>query len=80
MAFGLPPSESDEVFSGDDREEDLSQAESNLSSLNESLWQENSEELSMEAESILRSLNYPSKEISLKKPHVTVSCCFKAFC
>ena len=71
MAFGLPPSESDEVFSGEEPEEDLSQAESNLSSLNESLWQENSEELSMEAESILRSLNYPSKEISLKKERVS---------
>ena len=76
MAFGLPPSESDEVFS--DREEDLSQAESNLSSLNESLWQENSEELSMEAESILRSLNYPSKEISKKKQRVCVSFLFQS--
>jgi hypothetical protein len=76
MAFGLPPSESDEIFS--DREEDLSQAESNLSSLNESLWQENSEELSMEAESILRSLNYPSKEISKKKQRVCVSFLFQS--
>jgi len=79
MAFGLPPSESDEVFSGEEPEGDLSQAESNLSSLNESLWQENSEELSMEAESILRSLNYPSK-ISLKKEQVSVSFSFQSIC
>jgi len=77
MAFGLPPSESDEVFSGEDRQEDLSQAESNLSSLNESLWQENSEGLSVEAESVLRSLNYPSKEIS-KKQCVCVSFLFQS--
>ena len=78
MAFGLLPSESDEVFSMEDREEGLSQVESNLSSLNESLWQENSEELSMEAESILKSLNYPSKEISLKKQRVSAFCLFQS--
>lgn len=67
MAFGIPPSESDEVMNAQDQDHQLSSGESNMSSINTSLWQEESENLSEEAENIFRALNYSSKKGSERR-------------
>ncbi|KAH9475165.1 RhoGEF domain-containing protein gxcJ [Psilocybe cubensis] len=59
MAFGIPPSESDEAISAQEQGQQLFSEDSNMSSINASLWQEESENMSEEAESIFRALNYP---------------------
>ncbi|KAF8151716.1 hypothetical protein B0H34DRAFT_728735 [Crassisporium funariophilum] len=58
-AFGIPPSESDEVHCKAERqqEQELSHADSQISFLSDSVWQEDSEELSEGAESIFRTFS-----------------------
>jgi hypothetical protein len=66
LAIGLPPSNSDEVLSGEGQDEDLSQAESNVSP----------QRMFVAGEE--RGAEYGSgKETSLKKQHVSVSLPFQ---
>ncbi|KDR73011.1 hypothetical protein GALMADRAFT_745308 [Galerina marginata CBS 339.88] len=62
MAFGIPPSESDEVLDNAQQHQQLSATESEMSSINASLWQEDSDDLSEGAESIFKALKYTRKE------------------
>ena len=58
-AFGIPPSESDEVFQLGERDWNpmLPHAESDLSSLGSTFWHEDCDELSVGAEALFRSLS-----------------------
>ncbi|CAA7264593.1 unnamed protein product [Cyclocybe aegerita] len=68
LAFGIPPSESDEAIK-QEHEQHLTHAESDMSSLNESVWQDNCEELSLSAESILKTLDETSRKEAKRKMH-----------
>lgn len=62
-AFGLPPSLSDDMRASTEDEQQLSQAESEMSSLNQTRWQDGeSDKLSIDTESIFRSVRYKEKE------------------
>jgi hypothetical protein len=68
MAFGIPPSDSDEVFKKALGEEGFSHTESEASSLNRTMWQEEeSEELSVDAESIFKAMDYKKNEKDIKR-------------
>ena len=71
LAFGIPPSESDEFHYTTEQQQLLSHAESDLSFLSESVWQDNCDELSMGAESLFRQLSSAStKAVSRKNRQV----------
>lgn len=74
MAFGIPPSESDEVINAQDQGQQLSSGDSNMSSINASLWQEEGENMSEEAESIFRALNYSKKSVERRNRKVDLRC------
>lgn len=57
QAFGIPPSESDDIQRGSNQQYRLSHAESDLSSVGSSYWQENLDELSTGAEILFRKLS-----------------------
>jgi hypothetical protein len=56
LAFGIPPSESDEVFSKDLREAELPHEDSDMSSINESIWGQAQDEMDFNADRILWKL------------------------
>jgi hypothetical protein len=59
LAFGIPPSESDEVFSKELREPGLSHADSDMSSIKESIWKQAhdyEDETDINADRMLRKL------------------------
>ncbi|KAF8896879.1 hypothetical protein CPB84DRAFT_1202884 [Gymnopilus junonius] len=64
MAFGIPPSESDDVTDATHRDESLSAAESEMSSINASLWREDNDGLSESAESIFRAVEPLPKQVT----------------
>jgi hypothetical protein len=67
LAFGIPPSESDEFHYNAEHQQLLSHADSDLSFLSESVWQDNCDELSIGAESLFRQLSSAStKGVSRK--------------
>ncbi|KAJ3504049.1 hypothetical protein NLJ89_g8144 [Agrocybe chaxingu] len=68
LAFGIPPSESDEAIRRE-HEQHLTHAESDMSSLNESVWQDECEELSLSAESILKTLDEASRREAKRNMH-----------
>jgi hypothetical protein len=68
MAFGIPPSDSDEVLKKALGETGFSHTESEASSLNRTMWQEEeSEELSVDAESIFKAMDYKKNEKDIKR-------------
>jgi len=53
LAFGIPPSESDEVFSKDLLEPELPHEDSDMSSINESIWKQVQDEMDFNADRVL---------------------------
>ena len=77
LAFGIPPSESDEFRYNTEHQHLLSHADSDLSFFSESVWQDNRDELSIGAESLFRQLSSAStKGVSRKNHQVIRSFCF----
>ena len=71
-AFGIPPSESDEIHYNTEEQQQLPHADSDLSFLSESVWQDNCDELSIGAESLFRQLGSGStKGVSRRNHQVT---------
>lgn len=69
LAFGIPPSESDEVYSKGPSEHELPHVESDMSSINESLWRQQREcEGDTKADSLLRQLDNAKESRLEKKP------------
>lgn len=67
MAFGIPRSDSDEVLKKALDEPEFSHTESEAS-LNRTMWQEEeSEELSVDAESIFRAMDYNKNKKDIKR-------------
>ena len=71
LAFGIPPSESDEFHYNAEHQHLLSHADSDLSFLSESVWQDNCDELSIGAESLFRQLSSASTKGVSRKNQVT---------
>jgi hypothetical protein len=69
LAFGIPPSESDEFHYNTEHQQLLSHADSDLSFLSESVWQDKCDELSMGAESLFRQLSSASTKGVSRKNH-----------
>ena len=77
-AFGIPPSESDEFHYNAEHRQLLSHADSDLSFLSESVWQDNCDELSIGAESLFRQLSSTSAKGASRKNHQVI--CFSFLC
>jgi hypothetical protein len=71
-AFGIPPSESDEFHYNTEHKQLLSHADSDMSFLSESVWQDNCDELSMGAESLFRQLSSASMKGVSRKNHQVI--------
>ena len=71
-AFGIPPSESDEFHYNAEHQQHLSHADSDLSFLSESVWQDNCDELSIGAESLFRQLSSSSTKGVSRKNHQVI--------
>lgn len=72
LAFGIPPSESDEMFRKDLGEPELSHADSNMSSINETIWKEAQYEDEMDTKRVLRKLR--DKNIETAKGRIRKVC------
>ena len=73
LAFGIPPSESDELYYNAEHQQPLSHADSDLSFLSESVWQDNCDELSIGAESLFRQLSSASTKGVSRRNHQVIS-------
>ena len=78
-AFGIPPSESDEFHYNAEHQQLLSHADSDLSFLSESVWQDNCDELSIGAESLFRQLSSASTKGISRKNHQVIRFLFFQF-
>ena len=71
-AFGIPPSESDEFHYNAEHQQLLSHADSDMSFLSESVWQDNCDELSIGAESLFRQLSSASTKGVSRRNHQVI--------
>ena len=78
-AFGIPPSESDEFPYNAEHQQLLSHADSDLSFLSESVWQDNCDELSKGAESLFRQLSSASAKGASRKNYQVIRFLFLCF-
>ena len=72
LAFGIPPSESDEFHYNTEHQQLLSHADSDMSFLSESVWQDNCDELSIGAENLFRKISSASTKGVSRKNHQVI--------
>jgi hypothetical protein len=75
LAFGIPPSESDEMFNKDLDEPELSHADSDMSSINDFIWKQAQDEMDFNPDRVLRKLNVEKEKTRVRKVCFVDSTC-----